>query len=76
VDPQYAVAFAGLADCYNIIGSAIVGNVPSQKVAPKARAEALKALELDNTLAETQTSLATCDFPRALRQGRLRRRFS
>jgi len=48
-----------LADCYSIIGSAIVGSVPSQEVAPKARAAALKALELDNTLAEAQTSLAT-----------------
>src|SRR6202171_4646338 len=61
-DPQYALAFAGLADCYSIIGSAIVGSVPSQEVAPRARAAPLKALELDNTLAEAQTSLATVRF--------------
>ena len=36
--------------------------MPSQGVAPKARAAALKALELDNTLAEAQTSLATARF--------------
>jgi TolB-like protein/DNA-binding winged helix-turn-helix (wHTH) protein/Tfp pilus assembly protein PilF len=61
-DPHYALAFAGLADCYSIIGSAIVGTVPSQDVAPKAKAAALKALELDDTLAEAQTSLATVRF--------------
>ncbi len=61
-DPQSALAFAGLADCYSIIGSAIVGTVPSAEVAPKARAAALKALELDPSLAEAQTSLATVRF--------------
>jgi len=61
-DPNYALAYAGLADCYSIIGSAIVGTVPSRDVAPKAKAAALKALELDGTLAEAQTSLATVRF--------------
>jgi TolB-like protein/DNA-binding winged helix-turn-helix (wHTH) protein/Tfp pilus assembly protein PilF len=61
-DPNYALAYAGLADCYSIIGSAIVGTVPSQDVAPKARAAAVKALQLDDTLAEAQTSLATVRF--------------
>ncbi len=61
-DPRYALAYAGMADCYSIIGSAIVGTVPSQEVAPKAKAAALKALALDDTLAEAQTSLATVRF--------------
>jgi len=61
-DPNYALAYAGLADCYSIIGSAIVGTVPSQDVAPKAKAAAVKALQLDGTLAEAQTSLATVLF--------------
>ena len=61
-DPNYALAYAGLADCYSIIGSAIVGTVPTAEVAPKARAAALKSLELDNTLAEAHTSLATVRF--------------
>jgi TolB-like protein/DNA-binding winged helix-turn-helix (wHTH) protein/Tfp pilus assembly protein PilF len=61
-DPNYALAYAGLADCYSIIGSAIVGTVPTAEVAPKARAAALKSLELDNALAEAQTSLATVRF--------------
>ena len=61
-DPHSALAFAGLADCYSIIGSAIVGTVPSREVAPKAHAAALQALELDRSLAEAQTSLATVQF--------------
>ncbi len=61
-EPRYALAFAGLADCYSIIGSAIIGDVPSQEVASKARNAALKALELDPSLAEAQTSLATVRF--------------
>lgn len=61
-DPRYALAYAGLADCYSIIGSAIVGTVPAADVAPKARAAAQKSLELDENLAEAQTSLATVRF--------------
>ena len=61
-DPNYALAYAGLADCYSIIGSAIVGTVPADQVASKARAAALKSLELDNNLAEAHTSLATVRF--------------
>ena len=58
-DPNYALAYAGLADCYGIIGAAIVGTVPAGIVAPKAEVAATRALELDPTLAEAQTSLAT-----------------
>ena len=61
-DPQYALAYAGLADCYGILGAAIVGTVPTSDVAPKAEAAATKAVELDPTLAETQTALATVHF--------------
>jgi TolB-like protein/DNA-binding winged helix-turn-helix (wHTH) protein/Tfp pilus assembly protein PilF len=61
-DPKNALAFAGLADCYSIIGSAIVGTVPSKTVASKAREAAQQALALDERLAEAQTSLATVRF--------------
>jgi len=61
-DPRYARAYAGLADCYGILGSAIVGTVPAREVAPEAKAAALKALQLDNTLPEAQTALATVQF--------------
>jgi TolB-like protein/DNA-binding winged helix-turn-helix (wHTH) protein len=36
-DPQYALAYAGLADCYGILGAAIVGTVPTIEVAPKPK---------------------------------------
>lgn len=61
-DPQYALAYAGMADCYGVMGAAIVGAVPSKEAAPKAEAAALKALAIDNTLPEAQTSLATMRF--------------
>ena len=61
-DPTYALAYAGLADCYGILGAAIVGTIPTSEVAPKAEAAAKKAVELDPALAETQTALATVQF--------------
>jgi TolB-like protein/DNA-binding winged helix-turn-helix (wHTH) protein/Tfp pilus assembly protein PilF len=61
-DPQYALAYAGLADCYGIIGATIYGTVPSAEAAPKAKAAAIRALEIDPSLAEAETSLATARF--------------
>jgi TolB-like protein/DNA-binding winged helix-turn-helix (wHTH) protein/Tfp pilus assembly protein PilF len=61
-DPQYALAYAGLADCYGIIGATIFGSVPAAEAAPKAKAAATRALEIDPTLAEAETSLATAKF--------------
>jgi TolB-like protein/DNA-binding winged helix-turn-helix (wHTH) protein/Tfp pilus assembly protein PilF len=61
-DPQYALAYAGLADCYGIIGATIYGSVPAAEAAPKAKAAAMRALEIDPTLAEAETSLATAKF--------------
>lgn len=53
LDPNYALAYAGLADCYLFNKS---GLSPSDTT-PKAKAAAQKALELDNTLAEAHTTL-------------------
>jgi eukaryotic-like serine/threonine-protein kinase len=56
IDPTYALAYVGLADSYVVLG----GNqflTPSEAF-PKAKRAALKALELDNALAEAHTSLA------------------
>lgn len=61
-DPQYALAYAGLADCYGIIGATIYGRLPAAEAAPKAKAAAIRALEIDPTLAEAETSLATAKF--------------
>jgi TolB-like protein/DNA-binding winged helix-turn-helix (wHTH) protein/tetratricopeptide (TPR) repeat protein len=62
LDPQYALAYAGLSDCYAIISAEIFGTMPASEAAPKAKAAALRALELDPSLAQAQTSLATARF--------------
>jgi len=55
INPKYALAYAGLADAYQIL--AYWGYLPSQEAYPKAKEIALKALEIDNNLAETHASL-------------------
>jgi len=55
-DPTYALAHAGLADAYNMLAS--YHFVPPDEAYPKAKQAALKALELDENLAEAYTSLA------------------
>jgi TolB-like protein/DNA-binding winged helix-turn-helix (wHTH) protein len=61
-DTQYALAYAGLSDCYAVIGASIFGTMPADEAAPKARQAAQRALEIDPTLAEAETSLATVKF--------------
>jgi TolB-like protein/DNA-binding winged helix-turn-helix (wHTH) protein/Flp pilus assembly protein TadD len=56
VDPGYARAYAGLADCYNLLNEYSIR--PSADSFPKAKAAANKALELDGTLADAHASLA------------------
>ncbi|HKC65859.1 MAG TPA: tetratricopeptide repeat protein [Pyrinomonadaceae bacterium] len=56
IDPLYALAYAGLADSYNLL--AIYGDASPREIFPKAKAAAAKALEIDETLAEAHTSLA------------------
>jgi tetratricopeptide (TPR) repeat protein len=55
-DPSQARAYAGLADSYALISSYSVGR--ARELMPKAQAAALRALELDEGLAEAHTSLA------------------
>lgn len=55
-DPNYAVAYAGLADSYNLLPS--YGNVQPTEAFPKAKGAATKALEIDGTLAEAQAALS------------------
>lgn len=61
-DPNYALAYAGLSDCYAIISATIFGTMPSSVAGPKAKAAAQRALEIDPTLVEAETSLATIKF--------------
>jgi TolB-like protein/class 3 adenylate cyclase/Tfp pilus assembly protein PilF len=57
-DPNYVLAYAGLADCHVLLPAYPgLGNTPRDEL-PKALAAARKAVELDDTLAEAQTSLA------------------
>jgi DNA-binding winged helix-turn-helix (wHTH) protein/TolB-like protein/Tfp pilus assembly protein PilF len=59
-DPNYAAAYAGLADCYNM--QVIYGVHEPKDGFPKAKEAAVKALEIDETLAEAHTSLAFIKF--------------
>ena len=59
-DPNYAAAYAGLADCYNM--QVIYGVHQPKDGFPKAKEAAVKALEIDETLAEAHSSLAFIKF--------------
>ena len=56
IDPSYAQAYAGLADAYDeLVG---FGDVAPTAGLPKAKTAALRAIELDESLAEAHTALA------------------
>jgi len=71
-DPNYALAYAGVADAYVFLPGYTAGS--PQDCYPKAKAAAKKALELDDTLAEAHTTLAIAlllydfDFAQAIRE--------
>jgi len=54
-DPSYAPAYAGIADSLSILG--LFGWLPPKEAFPKAKATALKAIEIDDMLAEAYSSL-------------------
>jgi DNA-binding winged helix-turn-helix (wHTH) protein/TolB-like protein/tetratricopeptide (TPR) repeat protein len=55
-DPKYALAFAGLAESYVIF--AVRADMPPQDSYQKAKTAAMRALEIDDTIAEAHTALA------------------
>jgi TolB-like protein/class 3 adenylate cyclase/Tfp pilus assembly protein PilF len=57
-DPNYALAYAGLADSYALLGFQGYGAMSPTEALPKARAAAEKALQLDDSLGEAHASLA------------------
>ena len=59
-DPNYALAYSGLADAYNQLG--IWARLPPKESFPRAKAAAAKALQLDHTLAEAQAAMAVVKF--------------
>ena len=56
-DASYAPSYAGLADCYALLGSAPNTALPPSEAFPKAKDNALRALALDKDLAEAHVSL-------------------
>ena len=54
-DPEYALAYSGLADAYLLLGAYL--HMPQVEANERAKAAAEKALALDETLAEAHTSL-------------------
>jgi serine/threonine-protein kinase len=55
LDPGYALAYVGVADCYDLLGNR--GWLRPDEAFPRARAAALNALDLDATLGEAHNSL-------------------
>ena len=60
LDPEFALAYAGLADSYVLLSGFAVST--PQESFPKAKAAAQKAIELDDSLAEAHTALAYALF--------------
>src|SRR5207244_2096290 len=73
-DSGYALAYAGIADCYNALGNSVYGGLPPREALPQAKAAAIKALEADESLAEAHASLGFAitqydwDWPSAERE--------
>jgi len=59
-DPNYAAAYSGLADTYALLGDWQYAVMTPKEALPKAKAAAMKALELDDSLSEAHNSLAFC----------------
>lgn len=56
IDPDYALAYSGMADCYTVLAGNLL--VPNDEAFTKAKPYALKAVRLDDSSAEAHTSLA------------------
>ncbi|MEE9568621.1 MAG: tetratricopeptide repeat protein, partial [Candidatus Binatia bacterium] len=57
IDPVHAPAYAGLADSYNMLAAESI--LPPKEAYAMAKAAAVKALEIDDTLGEAHVSLAS-----------------
>ena len=60
-DPNYALAYASLADSYVELGGWLT-YLPPSEAGPKAKAAAMKALELDDSLGEAHAALARAQY--------------
>src|ERR1700722_2865800 len=59
-DPSYPQAYSGLADTYALLGDWQYAVMTPKEALPKAKAAAIRALELDSNLGEAHNSLAFC----------------
>lgn len=57
-DPNFALAHAGLADTYVLLGTSVYGEPAASDALPRAKAAAQRAIALDDGLARAHTSLA------------------
>jgi len=62
LDPTFALAHVGVADCYTLIGGAGYGSFPREQAVNLAKDAITTALQLDETLAEAYNSLAYLKF--------------
>jgi DNA-binding winged helix-turn-helix (wHTH) protein/TolB-like protein/Tfp pilus assembly protein PilF len=60
IDPNYALAYVGLAQAY--CSFSLSGDIPANEAMPKAKAAATRAIELDDTLAESQVVVGQITF--------------
>jgi TolB-like protein len=58
IDPEFAPAYAGLADCYAQMGSIRLGMLKPFEALAKARTHLQRAMELDDTMAEAHCTSA------------------
>jgi len=61
-DPNYALAYTGVADCYAMLGFYPYGVMKPKDAYPRAKAAAQKALLLDESLGDAHASAALCAF--------------
>ena len=57
LDPTYAPAHAALADCFNQLGTVLLGGGSPQSLRPRAAAAAMEALRMDPSSAEAHAAL-------------------
>ena len=75
-DPTFALAYSGLADSYILMGTQDAGGtLPPEDVLPKAKAAALKSIEIDSALAEPHVSLAHISYHYDLDREKAEREF-
>ena len=62
-DPNFALAYAGLADCYNVLPF-FSSSIASSEAAKQAKGYAVRAVEIDDSLGEAHTALGYAETGR------------